>query len=194
MPEPSHPELHGRIHRFAATPPSVSPSAFVAPGAVLVGDVTLESESSVWFQAVLRADLHTIHIGPQSNIQDGAVVHLSDAFGTSVGQRVTVGHGAILHACRVDDEVLVGMNAVVLDGCEIGARSILGANALLTSGTRIPPGSLVLGSPARVVRPLTLEEQSALASWAERYVILARAYREGIPHLVLPPLPPPPSR
>jgi carbonic anhydrase/acetyltransferase-like protein (isoleucine patch superfamily) len=182
-------ELTQRIQRFAASTPNLHPSAYIAPGAALIGDVTLEAQSSVWFQTVLRADLNRIHIGPQSNIQDGAVVHLSDHFGTIVGQRVTVGHCAVLHACRIDDEVLVGMNAVVLDGCEIGARSIIGANALVTGGTKIPPGSLFLGSPGKVVRQLTLDEQANLASWAERYVILAEAYRAGIPSILLPPLP-----
>ncbi|MEK0445063.1 MAG: hypothetical protein RLZZ399_384 [Verrucomicrobiota bacterium] len=184
-----HP-LSQRLQRFAAKPPSIAPDAYVAPGAALIGAVTLESQSSVWFQAVLRADINSIRIGPRSNIQDGVVVHLSDDFGTTLGERVTVGHGAVLHACQIDDEVLVGMNATLLDGAEIGSRSIIGANALVTGGTRIPPGSLVLGSPAKVVRPLTREEQSSLASWADRYVILAEAYRSGIPHVVLPPRPP----
>jgi carbonic anhydrase/acetyltransferase-like protein (isoleucine patch superfamily) len=138
----------------------------------------------------LRADLHSIRIGPRSNIQDGAVIHLSDDFGTLLGERVTVGHGAILHACQIDDEVLVGMNAVVLDGAQIGARSIIGANALVTGGSRIPAGSLVLGSPAKVVRPLDAAEQSNLASWADRYVVLAAAYLQGIPQVHLPKIPP----
>ena len=183
------PDLSQRIQRFAGTTPTIHPSAFVAPGAALIGDVTLEEESSVWFQCVLRADLNRIHLGPRSNIQDGAVVHLSDHFGTILGQRVTVGHCAVLHACRIDDEVLVGMNAVILDGCEIGARSIIGANALVTGGTKIPPGSLFLGSPGKVIRQLTLEEQAGLACWADRYVILSEAYRTGLPKIVLPPLP-----
>lgn len=185
--------LTQRILQFAATPPTIAPSAYVAPGAALIGDVTLEELSSVWFQTALRADLNKIVIGPRSNVQDGAVIHLSDDYGTILGQRVTIGHCAVLHACHIDDEVLVGMNAVVLDGCEIGARSIIGANALVTGGTKIPPGSLVLGSPAKVVRPLSLEEQAGLASWADRYVILAEAYRSGIPKIVLPALPPIPS-
>jgi carbonic anhydrase/acetyltransferase-like protein (isoleucine patch superfamily) len=186
-------EIQDRIRYFAHQKPVVATDAYVAPGAALVGDVTLCGGASVWFQATLRADLNLIRIGAFSNIQDGAVIHVADAFGTLVGERVTVGHGAVLHACTVGDEVLVGMNAVVLDGAEIGARSIVGANALVTAGTKVPPGSLFLGSPGKVVRALSAQEQEGLASWAERYVILAEAYRSGGPQLYLPPLPPLPT-
>jgi carbonic anhydrase/acetyltransferase-like protein (isoleucine patch superfamily) len=150
----------------------------VAPGAAIIGDVTLGEESSVWFQTVLRADINSIVIGPRSNVQDGAVVHLADDFGVQVGELVTVGHKAILHACTVADEVLVGMGAIILDGAEIGARSIIGAGALVTGGKKIPAGSLVLGSPGKVVRTLTLDEQASTRVWAEKYVLLSRAYRE----------------
>jgi carbonic anhydrase/acetyltransferase-like protein (isoleucine patch superfamily) len=156
----------------------------------VVGDVHVGAQASVWFQAALRADLNVIRIGARSNIQDGAVVHVADAHGTHIGEDVTVGHGAILHACTVGDAVLVGMNAVVLDGAEIGARSIIGANALVTAGTRVPEGSLFLGSPGKVVRPLTEAEQADLPGWAERYVVRSEAYRMGVPQLLAPPLPP----
>lgn len=182
-----------RIQLFAAAAPKIAVSAYIAPGAALIGDVTLCDFSSVWFQTTLRADINRIVVGPRSNIQDGAVLHLSDEFGTILGERVTVGHCAVLHACTVDDEVLVGMNAVVLDGARIGARSIIGANALVTGGTIIPPGSLVLGSPAKVIRQLSTAEQAGLASWADRYVTLSEAYRNGVPRLFLPPLPPIPK-
>lgn len=158
--------------------PTVHPTAFVAPGAALIGDVTLAEESSVWFQTVLRGDINRIVIGPRSNVQDGAVVHLADDLGTCVGELVTVGHKAILHACTIADEVLVGMGAIILDGAEIGARSIIGAGALVTGGKKIPPGSLVLGSPAKVVRALSPDEQAGIKVWAEKYVALSRAYRE----------------
>ena len=158
--------------------PTIHPTAFVAPGAALIGDVTLAEESSVWFQTVLRGDLNRIVIGPRSNVQDGAVVHLADDLGTFVGELVTVGHKAILHACTIADEVLIGMGAIILDGAEIGARSIIGAGALVTGGKKIPPGSLVLGSPARIVRTLSPEEQAGIRVWAEKYVGLSRAYRE----------------
>ena len=167
-----------RLSQFLAATPSVHPTAFVASGAALIGHVTLAEESSVWFHTTLRADINRIVIGPRSNVQDGAVIHLADDYGTFVGELVTVGHKAILHACTVADEVLVGMGAIVLDGAEIGARSIVGAGALVTGGKKIPPGSLVLGSPAKVVRALTLDEQAGIKLWAEKYVALSRAYRE----------------
>ncbi|MEP6667522.1 MAG: gamma carbonic anhydrase family protein [Chthoniobacter sp.] len=170
--------LPQQLKCFLDTPPRIDPSAFVAPGADVIGDVTLAEESSVWFQTVLRGDINRIVIGPRSNVQDGAVVHLADDYGAYVGELVTVGHKAILHACTVADEVLVGMGAIVLDGAEIGARSIIGAGALVTGGKKIPPGSLVLGSPAKVVRTLSLEEQAGIKVWAEKYVALSRTYRE----------------
>src|SRR4051812_41518037 len=156
--------------------PNVHPTAFVAPGADVIGDVTLGEESSVWFGAVLRGDINRIVIGPRSNVQDGSVVHLADDYGTFVGELVTIGHKAIIHACTIADEVLVGMNATILDGAEIGARSIIGAGALVTGGKKIPPGSLVLGSPAKVARQLTLEEQQGIRQWADKYVDVSRAY------------------
>lgn len=170
-----------RIRQFLGTPPKVHPSAYVAPGATAIGDVTLSEESSVWFSAVVRADINRIVIGPRSNIQDGAVVHLADDFGTYIGELVTVGHKAIVHACTVADEVLVGMGAIILDGAEIGARSIIGAGALVTGGKKIPPGSLVIGSPGKVVRQLSLEEQAGIRVWADRYVEVSRAYLERRP-------------
>ena len=167
-----------RLARHLDALPTIHPTAFVAPGADIIGDVTLAEESSVWFQTVLRGDINRIVIGPRSNVQDGAVVHLADDLGTFVGELVTVGHKAILHACTIADEVLVGMGAIILDGAEIGARSIIGAGALVTGGKKIPPGSLVLGSPAKVVRTLSPEEQAGIRVWAEKYVALSRAYRE----------------
>ena len=179
-----------RIQRYAAATPNIAETAFIAGNATLIGDVAMAPESSVWFQCVLRADLNHIVVGPRSNVQDGTVVHVADNFGTTLGQSVTVGHAAVLHACQIDDEVLVGMKAVVLDGAVVGARSIVGANALVTAGTQIPPGSLFLGSPGKVVRMLTLEEQRALVIWADRYVALSKAYRDGVPKIYLP-MPPP---
>jgi carbonic anhydrase/acetyltransferase-like protein (isoleucine patch superfamily) len=168
-----------QIGRYFSAAPRIHPREFVAPNATIIGDVTLEDSSSVWFQAVLRGDINRIIIGPRSNIQDGAIVHLDDDFPTLVGELVTVGHKAILHACTVRDEVLVGMNAVVLDGAEIGARSIIGANALVTGGTKVPPGSLLLGSPAKIVRTLSRTEQARIKKWAQKYVRLSRVYRAG---------------
>jgi gamma-carbonic anhydrase len=127
-----------RIARHLGQTPSISAGAWIAGNATVLGDVTLGDETSVWFQAVVRADINRIRIGPRSNIQDGAIVHLADDFGVEVGELVTVGHKAILHACTIADEVLVGMGAIVLDGAEIGARSIIGAGALVTGGRQFP--------------------------------------------------------
>ncbi len=167
-----------RLRDYLDIPPAIHPTAFVAPGADVIGHVTLAEESSVWFQSVLRGDINRIIIGPRSNVQDGAIIHLADDFPTIVGELVTIGHRAILHACTIGDEVLVGMGAIVLDGAEIGARSIIGAGALVTGGKRFPEGSLILGSPAKAVRTLSFEEQSGIRIWAEKYVALAKAYRE----------------
>jgi carbonic anhydrase/acetyltransferase-like protein (isoleucine patch superfamily) len=133
-------------------------------------------ESSLWYGAVVRADINRITIGNQSNVQDGSVLHVSDDHACVIGDRVTVGHRAVVHACEVGDEVLVGMGAILLDGCKIGARSIVAAGALVTKGTQVPEGSLVMGSPARVVRSLSLEEQAQNARLAMKYVELSRRY------------------
>lgn len=158
--------------------PTIHSSAWVVPGATVIGDVILEEESSVWYGAVLRGDINRIVIGPRSNIQDNAVVHIDTNYPTIMGELVTVGHTAIVHACKIDNEVLVGMGAIILDDVEVGARSIVGANALVTIGTKIPPGSLVLGSPAKIRRQLTLDEQKDIARWAWSYVETAKQYRE----------------
>lgn len=157
--------------------PRIAPSAYVVPNATIIGDVTLGEEASVWYGAVLRGDINRIVVGARSNIQDAAVVHLADDFPAIIGELVTVGHSAIVHACTVHDEVLVGMGAIVLDGADIGARSIIGAGTLVTLGTRVPPGSLVLGSPGKVVRQLDRAEQEGIARWARKYVEVAQRHR-----------------
>lgn len=169
---------HAGIDARLKKGPTVHPTAWIVPSATVIGDVTLEEESSVWYGAVLRGDINRIVIGPRSNVQDNAVVHLDTGFPTIVGELVTVGHSAIVHACEIDNEVLVGMGAIVLDGAEVGARSIIGANALVTLGMKIPPGSLVLGSPGKIRRQLTLDEQNDLARWALSYVETSKHFRE----------------
>ena len=164
------------IENFAQYSPTINSSAFVAASADVIGRVTLEQESSIFYNATLRGDINEIVIGPRSNVQDNAVVHLADNYGCYVGELVTVGHSAILHACTVKDEVLVGMGAIVLDGAVIGERSIIGAGALVTGGTEIPPGSLVLGSPGRIVKTLSLNDQAKIKSWAEKYVRVSREF------------------
>jgi gamma-carbonic anhydrase len=161
---------------FLLRQPDIHPSAFIAPNATLLGDVTVGEDASIWYGAVLRGDINRIVVGRGSNVQDGSVLHLSAEHGCLIGDYVTVGHMAMLHACTIGDECLIGMGAIILDGVEIGARSIVGAGALVTQGKKIPPGSMVLGSPAKVVRELSPEEQSGLREWALRYVRLIPHY------------------
>ena len=161
-----HPGIAARLKKG----PTIHSSAWVVPGATVLGDVVLEEESSVWYGAVLRGDINRIIIGPRSNVQDNAVIHVDTGYPTTVGELVTIGHTAIVHACKIDNEVLMGMGSIILDDVEVGARSIIGANALVTMGMKIPPGSLVLGSPAKVVRKLTSKERAGLKWWAKKYV------------------------
>jgi carbonic anhydrase/acetyltransferase-like protein (isoleucine patch superfamily) len=168
--------LEERLGCFLAVGPTIAGSAFIAEGAHVVGDVRLGANVSVWHCAVLRGDINFVEIGDRTNIQDGAIVHVADAFPAIIGRNVTVGHGAVIHACTVGEECLVGMRAVILDGAVIGAGSIIGAGAVVTQGTVVPPGSLVLGMPARVVRPLTVEERASLRASADKYVGVAAAH------------------
>jgi len=164
------------IETFDGISPDIHPSAFIAGSADVIGRVKIEEEASVWYNVTIRGDINDIVIGPRSNVQDNAVVHLADDYGAYLGELVTVGHSAIVHACTIKDEVLVGMGACILDGAVIGERSIIGANALVTGGTIIPPGSLVLGSPAKVVKNLDLKDQANIKKWAEKYVGNARKF------------------
>ena len=163
-------QLAKQLDTFLQKSPKLGKKVFIAKTATVIGDVTLGAHVSVWYGAVLRGDINFIRVGHHTNIQDNAVLHLADDFPCVLGNWVTVGHGAIVHACKISDEVLVGLGAVILDGAEIGKQSIIGANALVTGGTKIPPGSLVLGSPAKVVRKLSKEERAGLKWWAQKYV------------------------
>lgn len=171
---------HLTLRRFLLpdSKPSLHGGVFVAPGATVIGAVEMCAESSAWYGTVLRGDINSIFVGAQSNIQDGSVLHVSDDFACVLGERVTVGHRAVVHACKVGDEVLVGMGAIILDGAEIGARSVIAAGALVTKGMVVPEGSLVVGSPARVVRPLSPDERLANARLALKYVEISRRYLE----------------
>ena len=162
--------MDAQLGRFLGKKPRLGKGVFIAKTATVIGDVTMGSHSSVWYGAVLRGDINRVLVGHHTNIQDNAVLHVADDFACIVGNWVTVGHSAIVHACKVGDEVLVGMGAVILDGAVIGKQSLIGAKALVTQGTRIPPGSLVLGAPAKVVRALTKKERAGLKWWAEKYV------------------------
>jgi carbonic anhydrase/acetyltransferase-like protein (isoleucine patch superfamily) len=165
-----------RLNRFLSRRPSVPKTCFVAPSAVLIGAVSLGEETSIWYQAVVRADINSITIGNRTNIQDGAVLHVANDFPLTIGEEVNCGHQAVLHACTIEDRVLIGIGAIILDGAVIGHDSIVGAGALVTKGTAIPPGSLVLGSPARVIRTLTREEKASISQLAQKYVEVARFY------------------
>jgi carbonic anhydrase/acetyltransferase-like protein (isoleucine patch superfamily) len=159
-----------QLDKFLRKQPKLGKKVYLAKTAVVLGDVTLGAHSSVWYGAVLRGDINRIVVGHHSNIQDNAVLHLADDYACIIGNWVTIGHGAIVHACDIGDEVLVGMGAVILDGAVVGKQSIIGAKALVTQGMKIPPGSLVLGAPAKIVRKLTPKERTGLKWWAEKYV------------------------
>lgn len=163
---------------FRGKAPVVAAEVYLAPNAVVIGDVEIGAEASVWFHAVVRADVERIRIGPRTNIQDNATIHVTrDRWPTVIGVGVTIAHGAVLHGCTIGDYCLIGIGAVVLDGAEIGAESLVGAGALVVPGTRVPPRSCVLGSPAKCTRPLRPEEIAHLHASADHYVGYAREYR-----------------
>ncbi|WP_405180307.1 gamma carbonic anhydrase family protein [Nocardia sp. NBC_01377] len=155
---------------FGGVAPTIDDSSWIAPTATVIGRVTLGAEVSVWYGAVLRADLEDITIGPATNIQDGCVLHADPGFPLTVGTGVSVGHNAILHGCTVGDNVLVGMGATVLNGAVIGEGSLIAANALIPEGARIPPGSLVAGVPGKVRRELSDDERDGLRLNSSVYV------------------------
>lgn len=155
----------------------VDPSAYIAPGAIVLGDVRLSAEASVWFQAVLRGDSASIRVGCQSNVQDLCVLHADPGFPCTLGDRVTVGHAAIVHGATVEDDCLIGMRAVVMNGAKIGAGSIVAVGAVVTEGTQVPPGSVVMGVPAKVRREVTLEDQDRIRHAANHYVENARRFK-----------------
>ena len=159
------------IHSFIGRKPQFGARPFVADTATVTGDVITGDDFGIWFSAVIRGDVNQVRIGDRTNIQDGAIVHVTHHVSpTSIGSGVTVGHGAIVHGCTIEDDVLVGMGSIILDHAIIGRHSIIGAGALVTGRTRIPPRSMVLGSPARVVRELTDEEVESIHSYAANYV------------------------
>ena len=165
------------LDSFLGRSPRLGADVYVSDTAAVVGDVTLGDGASVWFGASMRGDVHWIEVGAGSNVQDNATVHVSrGTHPCRIGENVTVGHNAVVHGCTVGDDVLVGMGAVVLDGAVIGAGSLVGAGALVTGGTEVPPRSLVLGSPSRVVRPLSDAEVERNRANAAHYVRMARMY------------------
>lgn len=166
------------IKAFRGVEPQIHETAFVAENATVIGKVTLEANANIWYGAVLRGDDNHIYVGENTNIQDNAVVHISKAYPTRIGKNVTVGHSAIVHACTVGDNTLIGMGAIILDGAEIGSETIIGAGSLVPPGKVIPSGVLAVGSPAKVVRELTQEEKEGLFNSAKGYVAMGKAHRE----------------
>jgi carbonic anhydrase/acetyltransferase-like protein (isoleucine patch superfamily) len=157
--------------------PRVHPTAFIDDSAQVIGDVDIGEESSVWMNAVVRGDVHSIRVGRRSNIQDGTIVHAqastSGAHSTVIGNHVTIGHGALVHGCTIDDQCLIGMGAILLNGSHVGTQSIVAAGTLVTENMKVPPKSLVMGSPGKVKRLLTHAEIADIQAYADRYV----AYR-----------------
>jgi len=165
------------IRRLNGHAPEIAPGAFVHDAAEVIGRVRLGERASVWPRAVLRGDTEQITVGDDTNVQDGAVLHADPGLPCHLGARVTVGHLACVHGCRVEDEVLVGMGAIIMNGARIGSGSIVGAGAVVPEGMVVPPGSMVLGVPGRVVRALSAQERASLPGSAARYVELIEAHR-----------------
>jgi carbonic anhydrase/acetyltransferase-like protein (isoleucine patch superfamily) len=159
--------------------PRIDPTAFIAPSAMVMGDVTLEAESSVWYTSVLRGDMAPILVGSQTCIQDGTIVHVDAGVPCTIGPRVGVGHKVILHGCTVEEDSLIGMGAILLNRVVIGKGSVVAAGALLTEGTVVPPGSLVMGMPAKVVRKVDEALAARIAHTWKHYIDQARRHRSG---------------
>lgn len=166
-----------RILPFLGRMPRIASDAWVAPGASVIGDVELGAGSSIWYACVLRGDVHQIRIGARSNVQDGAVLHVTrDRYSTEIGQEVTIGHRAVVHGCQVGDGALIGIGAIVLDGARVGEGALVGAGAVVVPGAEIPPRTLVVGTPARPVRLLSDEELAEQRQRTLSYVELARKH------------------
>lgn len=164
------------IKEFEGKTPVIDNSAFVAESADIIGNVIIEKDASIWYQSVLRGDESSIIIGENTNVQDGAIVHCKEDEATVIGKNVTIGHAAIIHGCKIGDYSLIGMGAIVLDSAEIGEFTMVGAGTLVT-GKKFPPGVLLLGSPAKVIRELTDEEKESLKKSALHYVEISKKYK-----------------
>lgn len=164
------------IHPFGTHQPTLAEGAFVAPSADVIGRVSLGRDASVFFQCVLRADINFISVGDRTNIQDQTTVHVASDLGTVIGNDVSIGHGCVIHACTLKDRILVGMGAIVMDGAVVGDDCLIAAGSLLPKGRQYPAGSLILGNPGKVIRPLNPEEIDSLAKLAAKYVKVKDAY------------------
>ena len=159
------------LRAFRDASPRVNPTAFIDDSAQVIGDVEIGEESSVWMAVVIRGDVNSIRIGRRTNVQDGTIVHvMTRTHPTTIGDNVTVGHGAIVHGCTIDDQCLIGMGAILLNGSHVGTGSIVAAGSLLVEGMKVPPRSLVMGSPGRVKRTLADAEVASIQGYADRYV------------------------
>ncbi len=158
----------------------IHPTAKIFPGSHIIGNVEIGSDSSIWYNAVLSGDIESIKIGSSSNVQDNCVVHSSREYPVEIGDYVSIGHGAVVHGCKLGDNVLVGMNATILNGAEIGENSIIGAGAVVTEGKKFPPGSLIIGLPAKTVRELSQEQINSIKDNALRYVELSKKHTDEI--------------
>ncbi len=171
------------IYELDGVAPQVAASAWVAGSAEVMGDVRLGEDASVWFATVVRGDCESIRIGAGSNVQDASVLHADIGQPLVIGERVTVGHQVMLHGCTIGDESLIGIGAVVLNGAKIGKNCLVGAGSLVTEGKEFPDGSMILGSPARVVRQLTPEQIEGLRTSARHYMENARRFKAGLRQL-----------
>ena len=168
------------IRSFQGTRPTIAQTAYIEDTAVIIGDVVIGEQASVWFHTVVRGDVHYIRVGDRTNVQDLCMLHVThDTHPLVIGHDVTIGHRVVLHGCTVKDRVLIGMGAVIMDGAVIGEDSVVGAGALVTEGTIVPPRSLILGSPAKVKRPVTEKELAWIRESAENYIRYARQYMDG---------------
>ncbi len=168
------------IRSFRGIKPRIAASAYVDPGAHVIGDVELGERSSVWPAAVLRGDIEPIRVGADTNIQDGTIIHTDKGFPTTIGDRVSVGHGVVLHGCTVEEDSLIGIGARVLNGARIGRGAVVAAGALVPEGMEVPPDMLVMGAPAKPRRPVSTEEKARFQKGVAGYVERGREYKEEL--------------
>ena len=163
-------------NRYVDCRPNVHATAYIAPGAQLIGAITVSEQASVWFNAVIRADDEPIKIGRGTNVQDGCIVHIDPGQPTILGNYVTIGHGAIVHGAKLADNVMIGIGAIVLTGVEVGTNSIIGAGAVITEGTIIPPNSLVVGIPGKVINQVSASQKARISGTAQTYIDRGQRY------------------
>jgi carbonic anhydrase/acetyltransferase-like protein (isoleucine patch superfamily) len=167
------------IRSFRGIAPRIAASAYIDPGAHVIGDVTVGERSSIWPTAVLRGDIEPIRVGSETNIQEGTVIHTDHGFPATIGDRVSVGHSAVLHGCTIEDDSLVGIGALVLNGARIGSGAVVAAGALVPEGMEVPPGTLVMGTPAKPRRPVSAEEKERFGRGVSGYVERGKLYKQN---------------